>query len=202
MTRAAGLVVDVRAVRGAGAHAALVRRTARAALHHLGVAPCELSIALVDDREMRALNRTWRGKDATTDVLAFAQSEGEGAATPGLLGDVVVSTATAARQARRRGEALDGELGTLVVHGILHLLGYDHERSPAEARQMFRKQREVIAAIGRDRHAARKTRPLRPGAARGAISAEGRERARKRESSPEKAKPKPRARLNRPAARR
>jgi probable rRNA maturation factor len=158
-SHAARAVVDVRAVRGAGRYAALVRRAAREALARLGAAPCELSISLVDDDEMRQLNHRWRGKDRTTDVLAFAQLEGEPApaaalaeaAEPGqaerLLGDVVLSLPVAVRQAARRGHPLEDELRTLVVHGVLHLLGWDHERSPAEARRMFAKQREIVRAL-------------------------------------------------------
>jgi rRNA maturation RNase YbeY len=127
----------------------LLRRLARAALHELGEDGSELSLALVGDDEMQRLNRDYRGKDRTTDVLAFAQREGEpnAVAAHGLLGDVVISVSTAVRQAAERGHALEHELTELLVHGILHLLGYDHERSPAEARRMFAKAREVVAAI-------------------------------------------------------
>lgn len=181
MSRRPAVVVDVRAPRGSGAYAALVRRAARVALRDLEAAPCELSIALVDDGEMRALNRDWRGKDRPTDVLAFAQREGEVApaldGAPPLLGDVVVSTATAARQARRRGHALEREIETLVVHGILHLLGYDHERSPAEARRMFRRQRELVALLPADRPSTSAAAAARP-RTRGHVRVPGRLRGR------------------------
>lgn len=142
--------VAVRAARGLGRHTALVRRVCRDVLRAVNEHGGELSVALVHDEEMHRLNRDWRGKDRTTDVLAFALREGEGTAVqePGLLGDVVVSIPTAARQAKERGHALDREIAELLAHGILHLLGYDHERSPAEARRMFREQRRVLAAIG------------------------------------------------------
>lgn len=108
----------------------------------------ELSIALIGDAEMHALNRDWRGKDRPTDVLAFALREGEDAALhPDVLGDVVISLDTAARQAAARGHAVADEVRVLLAHGILHLLGYDHERSPAEARRMFAKQRALLRAI-------------------------------------------------------
>ena len=148
MKRADRVVVDGRAPPGLGRWLAPARSDARAALRVLGCAPCELSLALVDDAEMRALNRDWRGKDRTTDVLAFAQGEGEGASPAGLLGDVVVSVPTARRQAETRGCDARQEIRTLLVHGILHLLGHDHERSPADARRMFRLQREVLEACG------------------------------------------------------
>jgi rRNA maturation RNase YbeY len=151
-------------------HAPLLRRLARASLDHLGEDGSELSIALVDDAEMRRLNRDWRGKDRTTDVLAFAQREGEAelpagsGEAPALLGDVVISLPTAARQAAERGHGLERELAELLVHGILHLLGWDHERSPAEARRMFAKQREVVAAA-----AQAASGPRRGSGARGSV---------------------------------
>ena len=147
--RAGVSTVEVTAARGFGRHAPLLKRLARTALLQLGEAGSELSLALVDDAEMQRLNRDWRGKDRTTDVLAFALREGEATGTqqPGLLGDVVISVPTAARQAADRGHSLEHELTELLVHGILHLLGYDHERSPAEARRMFAKARAVVAAV-------------------------------------------------------
>ena len=145
-----------------GRHARPLRRLARAALGALGEYGTELSVAVVDDAEMQRLNRDYRRKDRTTDVLAFAQREGEPNAVVahGLLGDVVISVPTAERQASERGHSLDHELCELLVHGILHLLGYDHERSPAEARRMFAKAREVVAAI--EAPAVATARPRRP----------------------------------------
>lgn len=150
--RSAAASVEVSAARGLGRHAAFARRVCRDVLRAVNEGASELSVALVHDDEMHRLNRDYRGKDRTTDVLAFALREGEGTAVqePGLLGDVVVSVPTAARQATERGHALDREIAELLVHGILHLLGYDHERSPAEARRMFREQRRVLDAIGAD----------------------------------------------------
>jgi rRNA maturation RNase YbeY len=139
--------VDVSAARGFGRHRAAVRRAARAALSFACEGPCELSVALVGDDEMRRLNASYRGKDRTTDVLAFSQQEGPGAPTSPLLGDVVVSIPAAERQARERRHTLERELAELLVHGILHLLGYDHERSSADARRMFARAREVMAAV-------------------------------------------------------
>jgi probable rRNA maturation factor len=151
----------VSAARGLGRHTVGVRRVCRTALRVLGEERSELSVALVHDDEMHRLNRDYRGKDRTTDVLAFALREGEATALqePGLLGDVVVSVPAAARQALERGHSVEHELRELLVHGILHLLGYDHERSPSEARRMFGKARQVIAAL--DAMAA----PPRPAAA-------------------------------------
>lgn len=130
-----------------GVRAADVRRDARRMLAALGVAG-ELSIALVGDAEMHVLNRDWRGTDRPTDVLAFALREGEDAGVHAdVLGDVVISLDTAARQAAARGAPPADEVRVLLAHGILHLLGYDHERSPAEARRMFAKQRALLKQL-------------------------------------------------------
>ncbi|MFM8412310.1 MAG: rRNA maturation RNase YbeY [Alphaproteobacteria bacterium] len=147
MSGRARAVVEARASRGLGGRLAAARRDARAVLSVLELGPCELSVALVDDEEMRALNRDWRGKDRPTDVLAFPQADPGEPSPAGLLGDVVVSVPTAERQAAARGHSAEEEIRTLLVHGILHLLGYDHERGPADARRMFRRQREVLASL-------------------------------------------------------
>jgi rRNA maturation RNase YbeY len=129
---------------------ALARRLARRArrmLDVLGLGAAELSLVIVSDRVMHDLNREWRGKDRPTDVRAFAQGDGAAPAPDGLLGDVVISVDTARRQAAALGHSLVVEADRLLVHGLLHLLGYDHERSPAEARRMQRKERAVLRAI-------------------------------------------------------
>jgi rRNA maturation RNase YbeY len=109
----------------------------------------ELSVSLVRDDEIRDLNRRYRHKDRPTDVLAFALREGAFAAVGNALGDVVISLETARRQAREHGGALVDEVDRLLVHGILHLAGYDHEISPREERRMRRKEREVRARLRR-----------------------------------------------------
>ena len=140
-----------------GVQAAAVRRDARMVLDLLGI-DAELSIALIDDAEMHRLNATYRHKDRPTDVLSFAGEEeipsqlpqlprGADIASRRVLGDVVISLDTAARQAAERGIDIADEVRTLLVHGILHLLGYDHERSPAEARRMFGKQRQLLKLL-------------------------------------------------------
>jgi rRNA maturation RNase YbeY len=133
--------------RRAPALAARLGRAARRLLAALRLADAELSLLLVSDAEMRKLNRAWRGKDRPTDVLAFAQREGPGGAPDGLLGDVVISVDTARRQAVERGHTLGVEAERLLVHGVLHLLGYDHERSPAEARRMQRRERTLARCL-------------------------------------------------------
>jgi probable rRNA maturation factor len=126
--------------------ASAVRRLrARAAtwLRTLGRPDAELSVLLVGDRRIRSLNREWRGKDAATDVLSFPLSDPPGIGP--VLGDVVVSFDTAARRARAEGRPIARELERYLAHGILHLLGYDHER-PEDARRMAEKE----AALARD----------------------------------------------------
>src|SRR5215470_11145764 len=133
--------------RARGLRPADVRRDAATLLRLLDQ-DAELSVALVDDAEIRRLNAAYRRSDKPTDVLAFAMREGDGAALhPAMLGDVVISLDTATRQAAERGAALADEVRLLLVHGLLHLLGYDHERSPAEARRMFRRQRALLAQL-------------------------------------------------------
>ena len=120
-----------------------LRRAARRLLRGLRLERAELSVLLVSDAEMRKLNRDYRGRDRPTDVLAFAQREGPGGAPDGLLGDVVISVDTARRQAAERRLTPGTESERLLVHGLLHLLGYDHERSAAEARRMQRRERTL-----------------------------------------------------------
>lgn len=123
-----------------------LRHLAERVLAAVGEAESELSIDLVGDRRMRRLNRQYRKKDRTTDVLAFAMRE---SASPvsALLGDVVISVPTARRQAKEGGRSLSEELAWLLVHGVLHLCGYDHERSGAEARRMKRREQAVLRAL-------------------------------------------------------
>lgn len=118
-------------------------------LEALGLPKAELSVLLCDDETIHALNREHRKKDKPTDVLAFALREGkvlEGAAD--LLGDVVISLDTAQRQAQERGRTLWDEVLTLLAHGLLHLVGYDH-RTRAEERVMNARADILIAAAVR-----------------------------------------------------
>jgi probable rRNA maturation factor len=107
----------------------------------------EASFRLTEDATIHGLNRDFRGRDRPTDVLAFAQREGEGAALfPDLLGDVVISIETAERQ--RRGRSLSGELLFLAAHGLCHLLGYDH-RDDAEEAEMNARMKRLLAEARR-----------------------------------------------------
>lgn len=126
---------------------AAVETLAQRILVAAGVPTAELSLLVVGDHLMRRLNGRYRHKDATTDVLAFPMREAPGP-NPLLLGDVVISLPQAARQARAQNVPLNRELAQLLVHGILHLLGYDHERSSVDAQRMQRKERAVLSAVG------------------------------------------------------
>ena len=98
-----------------------------------------VTIALVGDRRMRTLNRTWRATDAVTDVLSFPSGDRRGAAKH--LGDLVIARGTAARQAKAQGHALATELRVLALHGLLHLLGYDHEHDSGRMARLERRLR-------------------------------------------------------------
>lgn len=125
-----------------------VRETAGATLVAVGCTSVELSIMFTDDEEIHALNRDYRKKDKPTDVLSFPMREGEfGDINPDLLGDVVISLDTASRQAEERGETLDEELRFLLIHGILHLLGFDHEGTASEAKRMRAKEKELLGLL-------------------------------------------------------
>ena len=124
--------------------AARLEALARRALESEGAAACELSVTVTDDETVRALNREYAGEDAVTDVLSFSQREGEalvgppGAPPP--LGEVVIAYPQAARQAKG---SVEREVDWLLVHGVLHLLGYDHAEA-AEAARMRRREEELL----------------------------------------------------------
>lgn len=116
-------------------------------LQAVGEAEALLSLEIVGDSRMRRLNRTFRDRDKTTDVLAFATREGPGPPSL-LLGDIVISLPQAIRQAREHQQGIDHELVVLLIHGVLHLCGYDHERGENEARRMAKRERAMIRRIG------------------------------------------------------
>lgn len=121
----------------------LLRARTTRLLREIDCSASELSISLVPDTEIATLNESYRRKKGPTDVLAFSLLEGEGAAYRGeLLGDVVVGIETAERQARRLRRSLDDELARLVIHGTLHLIGYDHVRD-SDARVMHAEERRL-----------------------------------------------------------
>ncbi|MEJ2200428.1 MAG: rRNA maturation RNase YbeY [Desulfuromonadaceae bacterium] len=127
----------------------LLRKVAQRILSASGCPEAELSILLVDDAEIRNINRDYLQRDKPTNVISFAMQEGEDSGiAPQLLGDVVISTETAARDALEAGLPFESELYFLLLHGILHLLGYDHERgSEAESRRMEQRERELFAQL-------------------------------------------------------
>jgi len=109
----------------------------------------ELSLLIVDNHEIQQINRDYLERDRPTNVISFAMQEGEGGGVqPQLLGDVVISAERAAEDARDAGIPFEHELVFLLLHGILHLLGYDHERGTEEqAAEMEAKEREVFAQL-------------------------------------------------------
>lgn len=143
---------------GARRYRRAVSADARALLKLLALDNCELSLVLTGDSPIRELNRSFRGKDRSTDVLSFPQLDNcseagpEHAAAhdetmPAALGDVVISVDTALRQAERLGVTPESRMRSLLIHGVLHLLGYDHEKSRAEAQRMFARERELAAFL-------------------------------------------------------
>ena len=127
------------------------KHLAQRILMAVGEAKSELSVELIGDARIRRLNREYRKQDRATDVLAFPIREAimpQGKCpTTNMLGDVVISVPTAVRQAQEVGRSIDVELATLLIHGVLHLCGYDHERSPREAVRMSRRERKVLEVI-------------------------------------------------------
>ena len=145
------LAVDV-TVEGAPAEAtfgsldatALVERAARATLAERGVREGEISVALMADEAMAAMNRQWKGRDTTTDVLAFSLHE-EGHPP---LGDVYIGWEQALRQAADMDEPPARELARLAIHGTLHVLGLDHPEHGREDSPMWRLQERILEELG------------------------------------------------------
>jgi probable rRNA maturation factor len=130
------------------AYGRVLKRSAGRFLATLGLSSVELSISLVTDRAIRRLNRAWRKKDESTDVLSFPAGDlPRGTTGPRPLGDVVISLDTAVRQAGERGLPLTAELDRYLAHGLLHLLGHDHHRK-ADARRMARMERKLLGRDG------------------------------------------------------
>lgn len=153
----------------------LIERAVQTVLQQEGVVPCEVSVYLTNDEEIRALNAEYRNKDTPTDVLSFplmdgseqfvesSTPNGNGAADsdiqgvisldesiPLLLGDIVISIERAAEQAREYGHHFNREIAFLAVHGTLHLLGYDHQ-TDEERQQMREREEKALKALGLSR---------------------------------------------------
>ena len=114
----------------------------------------EVSVTFTNDKEIRALNKKFRNIDKATDVLSFPlfDYEGTGEEPPvdelrGMLGDIVISLETAKRQSEEYGHSFEREVAFLTVHSMLHLLGYDHERSPEDDEAQCSAQREIVSTL-------------------------------------------------------
>jgi pyridoxine 5-phosphate synthase len=130
----------------------LLLQAAESLLVLKGMPDAELSILLVDDIQIEELNRTWRQKSGPTNVLAFSLTEGEDSAMGlNLLGDIVISVETAAREAKKEGISLHSRLQILLVHGFVHLTGYDHEKSEFEAERMHNREKELLQELTKKR---------------------------------------------------
>src|SRR4030066_218846 len=121
-----------------------IRRAAQRILTELGFLEAELSLLFVNDPQIQALNRKHLRRDKPTNVLAFPMREGEFSTLhPNLLGDLAISVETARRQSDRFGLSEMEMVILLMIHGILHLLGYEHEGTQKGAREMTAKQKEL-----------------------------------------------------------
>ncbi len=139
-------IVDVDTTEGVTAPEGDWSDLAARVLGFLGKPAGEVSLLFCDDAVIHPLNRDWRGKDKPTDVLSFSQQEGELIGDPNLLGDIIISIDTAQRQADERGHSLAVEVRVLVVHGLCHLLGYDHEEDD-EAEVMEALERSLLRKL-------------------------------------------------------
>jgi len=113
----------------------------------LGLHNEELSILIVDDKKIEQLNTEYRGKEKPTNVLSFPMRDGEPPYISPLLGDVVISADTTKKEADEAGITFEERFSQLLVHGILHLVGYDHERSDEDALTMEEKSLELVLSI-------------------------------------------------------
>lgn len=119
-----------------------------AASRHPGLSDSEISVLFTSDEEVRALNHAWRGKNKATNVLSFPMAEPAELADAPMLGDIVLAHGICAAEAADKGVAVEAHAAHLVVHGTLHLLGYDHETSEADAEMMEEAERLALASIG------------------------------------------------------
>ena len=130
---------------------ALARSAVHAAVacsRHSGLRDNEVSVKLTSDEEVRQLNAAWRGKDEPTNVLSFPMAEESELAGAQLLGDIVLAHGVCAREAADKHVAIEVHAAHLVVHGTLHLLGYDHETGEGDAEEMEETERRALASLG------------------------------------------------------
>ena len=125
-----------------------IHQTASVILNALDYPDAELSILIVDDQQIAQLNHQYLNREGPTNVIAFSMRQGPFSdIAPNLLGDVVISADTAQREAQSAGISRQDRFDQLLIHGILHLLGYDHEHSAAEARKMEEKTKELLQLL-------------------------------------------------------
>lgn len=125
-----------------------VRQALHDILENLDCQDKEISFLFVDDDGIREINKKYLGRDYPTNVIAFSMTEGEfGDISPDMIGDVIISAETALKDARSANIEFEEELDFLMIHGILHLLGYDHETSEADAKRMKKKEEELFFAL-------------------------------------------------------
>lgn len=133
--------------------AALGRSAVHAAIahsRHASLSDSEVSVKFTSDEEVRALNAAWRGKDKATNVLSFPMAGEDELANAQLLGDIVLAHGICAAEAADKNVPIETHAAHLVVHGTLHLLGYDHETSETDAERMEEVERQALASIGID----------------------------------------------------
>lgn len=129
----------------------LARAAANAAIRHSrhpSLRDNEVSVKFTSDEEVRELNRIWRGKDISTNVLSFPMAEPHELADAPMLGDIVLAHDVCAAEAGAKGLAIETHAAHLIVHGTLHLLGYDHETSDEDAEEMEEAERRALASLG------------------------------------------------------
>ena len=125
-----------------------IRQTASVILNALDYPDAELSILIVDDQQIAQLNRQYLNREGPTNVIAFSMRQGQFSdIAPNLLGDVVISADTAHQEAQSSDISMQDRFDQLLIHGTLHLLGYDHENTEAEARKMEEKNNELLKLL-------------------------------------------------------
>ena len=129
-----------------------IRQTASVILNALDYPDAELSILIIDDQQIAQLNRQYLNREGPTNVIAFSMRQGQFSdIAPNLLGDVVISADTAQREAQSAGISIQERFDQLLIHGTLHLLGYDHEKTAAEAQKMEAKANELLQLLDLNR---------------------------------------------------
>ncbi len=124
------------------------RRSLLSILSELDCSDREITILFTDDSGIREINRSYLGKDRPTNVISFSAMEGPSSGeTEHLLGDIVISAETALRDGKAGGLSLEDEIDFLMIHGVLHLLGFDHVKSQTRARKMAEKEKELFKLL-------------------------------------------------------